>query len=109
FVGEIGMDLFAEAYVTKGADEMAAIKRVAAATSEVWQATWDFISEHRAEGDTVVKADGTPLTIGDVKNFVRRALMDRGLEDTHMIFAQGRDGGFPHSRGQAEMALKLGQ
>lgn len=26
-----------------------------------------------------------------------------------MIFAQGRDAGFPHSRGQADMPLKLGQ
>src|SRR5690606_36882179 len=48
-------------------------------------------------------------TIGDVKRFIRRTLMDHDLEDTGMIFAQGRDAGFPHSRGQSDMPLKLGQ
>ncbi len=109
FVGEVGMTLFDEAYVTKDADEIARIRSVAARTSAVWQATWDFIADHRAEGETVVKADGSPLTIGDVKRFVRRELLDRDLEDDAMIFAEGRDGGFPHSRGEADMPLRLGQ
>lgn len=109
FVGDSGMTLFDEAYVTKDADELAIIREVARKTSEVLQATWDYIAGHRAEGDTVVKADGSPLTIGDVKRFVRRELLDRELEDTDMIFAQGRDGGFPHSRGESDMALRLGQ
>ncbi len=77
-------------------------------TNEVVAATWDYISGHRAEGETVVKADGSSLTIGDVKRFVP-GLLDRDLEDTDMIFAQGRDGGFPHSRGEADMALQRGQ
>jgi Xaa-Pro aminopeptidase len=110
FVGERGLTIFDAAMVTKDADELARIKTVAAGTSATLQATWDFIASHRAAGDeTVVKADGSPLTIGDVKRFVRRTLMDYDLEDTGMIFAQGRDAGFPHSRGQRDMPLKLGQ
>lgn len=109
FVGEMGMTLFDEAYVTKDADEIARIRSVAERTSAVWQAAWDFIAGHRAEGETVVKADGSPLTIGDVKHFVRRELLDRDLEDDAMIFAQGRDGGFPHSRGEADTPLELGK
>lgn len=109
FVGERGLTLFDEAMITKDADELARLKTVAAGTSATLQATWDFIAGHRAEGDTVVKPDGSPLTIGDVKRFVRRTLMDHELEDTGMIFAQGRDAGFPHSRGQSDMPLKLGQ
>lgn len=108
-VGEMGMTLFEEAYVTKDAEEIERIRSVAQRTSAVLQATWDFIGGHRAEGETVVKDDGTPLTIGDVKRFVRRELLDRDLEDDAMIFAEGRDGGFPHSRGEAEMPLQLGQ
>jgi Xaa-Pro aminopeptidase len=110
-VGEMGLSLFTEAYVTKDAGEIRLIREVAEATNAVLQETWDFIAGHRAEGDTVVKADGSPLTIGDVKRFVRRALLDHELEDTDsgMIFAQGRDGGFPHSRGESGQALKLGQ
>ncbi|MBZ0276685.1 MAG: hypothetical protein K8I60_11095, partial [Anaerolineae bacterium] len=91
FVGEVGTTLFDEAYVTKDAAELAQIKIVAQATSAVLAQTWDFIAGHRAEGDTVTQADGTPLTIGAVKRFVRRALLDYDLEDTGMIFAQGRD------------------
>lgn len=109
FVGEMGTTLFDEAAITKDADEITRIKSVAARTSEVLQATWDYISGHRAEGETLIKEDGAALTIGDVKRFIRRELLDRSLEDTGMIFAQGRDAGFPHSRGQAEMPLKLGQ
>ena len=108
-VGEIGKTIFDDAFLTKDADELRVIREVAVKTSAVLQAAWDYIGSHRAEGDTVVKPDGSPLTIGDVKRFVRRELLDRELEDTDMIFAQGRDGGFPHSRGEAAMALKLGQ
>lgn len=109
FCGETGMSLFDSAYTTKDTTEIERIRSAAQRTSEVLAATWDFIGSHRADGDSVVKPDGTPLTIGDVKGFVRRALLDRGMEDTAMIFAQGRDGGFPHSRGEEDMALKQGQ
>lgn len=108
-VGESSLTLFDEAYVTKEPDEIQTIREVAAKTNAVLQATWDFIGSHRAEGTTVVKADGSALTIGEVKRFVRRALLDRELEDTHMIFAQGRDAGFPHSRGEDSQALQVGQ
>ena len=79
-------------------------------TNQVMQAAWDFIAGHRAEGETVVKADGSPLTIGDVKAFVRLKLLELELEDSEgMIFAQGRDGGFPHSHGTDSEPLQLGK
>jgi Xaa-Pro aminopeptidase len=109
FVGESGMTIFDQAALTKSADELARIQSVAERTNAVMAMTWDFISQHHAVDETVMKADNTPLTIGDVKRFVRRALLDHDLEDTGMIFAQGRDAGFPHSRGQGDMPLKLGQ
>ncbi|NWF69551.1 MAG: aminopeptidase P family protein [Chloroflexi bacterium] len=109
FVGDLGLSLFDAMYVTKDTDEIARIRSVAQRTSAVLAATWDFIAGHRAHEEMVVQADGTPLTIGAVKRFVRRALLDRDLQDTAMIFAQGRDGGFPHSRGEDDMALRLGQ
>jgi Xaa-Pro aminopeptidase len=109
FVGELGMTLFAEAATTKDADELARLKSVAERTNAVLEATWAYIAACRTDGTTVIKADGAPLTIGDVKRFVRRELLDRDLEDTGMIFAQGRDAGFPHSRGEAGEALRLGE
>lgn len=110
FVGEMSPTLFDAAYTTKSPDEIAKIKSVAQRTSAVVRATWEFISSHRADDtETVIKEDGTPLTVGDVKRFIRRELLDRDLEDTAMIFAQGADGGYPHSRGTESQALKLGQ
>ncbi|MDX2075227.1 MAG: M24 family metallopeptidase [bacterium] len=109
FVGEVGSTLFDQASLTKSVDELARIKSVADRTNAVLEATWNFISEHDVVEDVVMKDNNTPLTIGDVRRFVRRALLERELEDTGMIFAQGRDGGFPHSRGQDDMALQLGQ
>lgn len=109
-VGEAGPTLLAEAMMTKDADEIARIRDVARRTNEVLQATWDYIAGHQAQADETLADDqGAPLTIGDVKRFVRRALLDRGLEDTGMIFAQGSDAGWPHSRGEEAMVLRQGQ
>ncbi|MCA9887457.1 MAG: aminopeptidase P family protein [Anaerolineae bacterium] len=110
FVGELHPSLFSEAMLTKDPDEMERLLDVARRTCEVLEATWDYIAGHSATDDgVVIDEDGTPLTIGDIKRYVRRALLDRELQDTGMIFAQGRDAGFPHSRGQVDMPLKLGQ
>lgn len=110
FVGEPGMSIFDHAAITKDHEELARIFSVAERTSEVVIATRDFISRHRASpADVVLKDDDTPLTIGDVKRFVRHQLLDRDLEESHMIFAQGRDGGYPHSRGDDRAALRLGE
>lgn len=110
FVGESGRTLFDEAFLTKDDAEIERIKSVAERTNEVMEATWNYIASHKAnEDEIVVNEAGDPLTIGMVKRFVLVNLMERGLEDTGMIFAQGRDAGFPHSRGEHADALKLGQ
>lgn len=110
FKGETGRTIFDEAFLTKDNDELERIRSVAVRTNEVLQATWDFIASHQADEEGIVRnTDGEALTIGAVKQFVRRALNDRQLEDCGMIFAQGRDAGFPHSRGEAGQALRVGQ
>lgn len=111
FVGETVLTgtLFDEAFATKGSDEIERLRSVAQRTDLVMQQTWDWLTSHHAEGGLLVGADGHTLTIGKVKRFVRKALLDVDLEDTAMIFAQGRDAGFPHSRGEDNDALKLGQ
>jgi len=102
--------IFDAAYETKDPAELIALREVARQTSAVMRAARDWIAGHRAAGDTVVKADGTPLTIGDVKRYVRGQLFERDLEDPEgMIFAQGRDAALPHSKGEASQPLKLGE
>lgn len=110
FIGETGLTLFSEAFLTKDEQEVERLKSVAERTNEVMESAWNYIADHHAnENEELVNAEGEKLTIGEIKRFVRAALMERGLEDTGMIFAQGRDAGFPHSRGEADDVLKLGQ
>jgi Xaa-Pro aminopeptidase len=110
FKGESGRTLFQEAYLTKDAQEMQRIMSVAERTNAVVQQIWDYIASHRANAEgMVVDAQENVLTVGKVKSFARRALLDVGLEDTHMIFAPGRDGGFPHSRGEDPTPVKVGE
>ncbi len=109
FVAESSPTLFTDAMLTKDADELERIKSVAERTNEAMSVAWDYIASLSADGDYVVDADGKKVTIGDIKSLVIRELMARGLEDTGMIFAQGRDAGFPHSRGEADMPLQIGK
>ena len=110
FVGESKNTIFDVAYETKDEDEIRRIRSVATRTNTVVRATRDFLSSHRADADeTLRQADGTPLTIGDVKRFVRTRLIELDLEESNMIFAQGREGGYPHSRGTESVAIKMGE
>lgn len=109
FCGERGMTLFDEAAMTRDAEEMQRIRRVAAGTAATLRAAWDFVAGHRAVDDLVCDDNGAPLTIGQLRRFVRRVLLDHDLEDMGMILAQGRDAGFPHSRGRDDQPLRCGQ
>jgi Xaa-Pro aminopeptidase len=108
-VGEANGSIFSAASARKDADELRRIQSVAARTNEVLQATWDFIASHQLQGEAVVNAAGEPLTISAVKQFVQAQLAQRGLEEDGMIFAQGKDAGYPHSRGQNDQPLLAGR
>ena len=109
FVAEKSPTVIERAMLTKDADEIARIKSIAKRANEVMGIAWDFIVGLKQDGGFLLDADGKRATIGSVKNLVRRELMARGLEDTGMIFAQGADGGSPHSRGEADTPLQVGQ
>ncbi len=109
-VGEAEPTVFDAAYETKDADEIARLKDVGRRTCAVMGEALDFIKSHSARDGTIVKDDGSPLTIGDVKRFVRHRLLEYDLEDPlEMIFAQGRDAGVPHSHGEDDQPLRLGK
>ncbi|MYD09616.1 MAG: aminopeptidase P family protein [Chloroflexi bacterium] len=109
FVVEEKSTLIEAAMLTKDADEIARLRSVAERTNQAMAVAWDAIADLRVDGEYLLDDAGRRMTIGDIKDLVRRELMARGLEDTNMIFAQGRDAGFPHSRGEADMPLRLGQ
>ena len=109
FVVEEKSTLIEAAMLTKDADEIARLRSVAERTNQAMAVAWDAIADLRVDGDYLLDQAGRRVTIGAIKDLARRELMARGLEDTNMIFAQGRDAGFPHSRGEADMPLRLGQ
>ena len=110
-VGEFGETLFSQAFVTKDDAELEILKRAGQLTCAVVGEVQAFIQEHAVGRDeTVQKADGAPLTIGDVKEFMRGRLHAKGLQEDHgTIFSQGRDAGVPHNSGDPSMPLQLGR
>ena len=110
FVAEFDKDLISAARLTKDAAEVEVMRTVGRKTCEVVQAAVDFIAAGVADGDDVCDAvTGTPLTIGDVRHVIDRELAARGLVGEGTIFAQGRDAGLPHARGEDSMVLQRGQ
>ncbi len=102
-------DAISQARKTKDADEVAQIRRACRLTEGVIGETRDFLRRHRVSGDTLVRQDGAPLTVGDVKAFIRREEAAAGLDDPGCIFAIGRDAGVPHSAGTPGDPIRLGQ
>jgi len=109
-IGEMEDSLLFQARATKTDEEVARIRRMGQITVDVVAETADFLSAHRARGEVLVKSDGDPLTIGEVKRYIDLWLAERGAENPEgTIFAIGRDAGVPHSSGNALDSLKLGQ
>lgn len=112
---DIGLDadpsIFDIAAETKDAAEIAKMRDIGARASAVMRATRDWLNTHRAQDSQIVDHSGRPLTIGAVKRWIRFKLMEYDLEDPQgsLIFAQGRDAGVPHSRGEAEEVLRPGE
>jgi Xaa-Pro aminopeptidase len=110
FVAEFDKDLISAARLTKDAHEVAVMREVGRKTCEVVQAAVDYITSGYADGEHVVDpATHRPMTIGDVRAVIDRELAARGLVGEGTIFAQGRDAGLPHARGEDSMALQRGQ
>ena len=109
-VGEFSDDIFITARMTKSPKEIDRIRVVGKKTCEVVAHVRDFIKSHKVDGGKFVKADGSPLTIGDCKAEIKMALAARKvIEEVDTIFAIGRDAGIPHSRGNDSDPIELGR
>jgi Xaa-Pro aminopeptidase len=110
FVGFNRDPLLLRAMQTKDADEVARIRRMGQVTTKVVGMVADFLTRHPVQNETLIKADGTPLTIEDVKGKINLWLAENGAENPEAtIFAIGRDGGVPHSSGTPSDPIRLGQ
>jgi Xaa-Pro aminopeptidase len=94
---------------TKSAEEIAHIHSIGRISTAVIGETAEFLSSQAVRGDCLIGRGGDPLTIGEVKAFIRLKLAERGGESPEgLIFAQGRDAGIPHSTGNDEAPVLLG-
>ncbi len=102
-------DVLRQARAVKSPDELARIQKMGAHTVAVVGEIQDFITGHAARNEVLVKNDGSPLTIADVKKRLRLLLAERNLQESGTIFAAGRDAGVPHNVGNPAVPLRLGE
>src|SRR5690606_3964220 len=97
FKGDYDDAIILEARATKDKAELEEIRKMGQITTSVVKRVEEFLSGHKVVDETLVKNDGSPLTIGDVKSLINLWLAEAGAENPEAtIFAIGRDGGIPH-------------
>lgn len=111
-VGEPQDDsIFLRAMETKDPAEVERIRKMGKITTSVVGMVASYLTDCNVRDDEVLlKEDGSPLTIADVKGKISMWLAERGAADVEgTIFAIGRDSGVPHSVGTPEDLMRLGQ
>ncbi len=103
--------LFMQAMETKDSGEVEHIRKMGHITTTVVGRVAEYLTNCQVRDDEVLlKEDGTPLTIADVKSRIDLWLAELGAENPEgCIFAIGRDAGVPHSIGTPEDLLRLGR
>lgn len=112
FVGEPREDsIFMRAMETKDSAEVERIRKVGKVTTTVVDRVREYLVSCDVRADEVLlKEDGSPLTVGDVHAKIRLWISEQGAElPSGFIFAIGRDAGVPHSAGNPEDLMRLGQ
>jgi Xaa-Pro aminopeptidase len=109
-VGEVGTSVLTLARMTKDETEIERIRKMGRITTQVVGLVADFITSGSIKDGLVVKKDGSPITIGEVKSRINLWLSERNAENPEStIFSIGRDAGVPHSHGNPLEPLKPGQ
>ena len=112
FFGETPAEsIFMRAMETKEENVVDRIRRMGKITTEVVGLVAEYLTSREVHEDEVLlKEDGSPLLISDVKGKIALWLAERGAADVEgCIFAIGRDAGIPHSVGNPTDMLRLGQ
>ena len=109
FASGSDQDVLRKARATKDETEIAHIRAVGEKTLRVVDEIADFLTSHAVRDEVMVKSDGEPLTIGDVKKRLRILLAEQDLRETGTIFAIGENATVPHNEGNPTDVLRLGQ
>ncbi len=103
--------LFMVAMETKDESEVAHIRAMGKITTEVVRLTAEYLTNCRVSAEEVLlKESGAPLKLGEVKDKINLWLAERNAVPSEgFIFAIGRDAGVPHSLGNPDDLMRLGQ
>lgn len=109
-IGEVKSPVLGEAMMTKDATEVERIRRMGQITTAVIGQVAEFLTSQQTQDGVLVQKDGQPVTIGLVKRKINLWLAEGGAANPEeTIFAIGRDAGVPHSTGNPQDPLRLGQ
>lgn len=109
-VGQLGDSILMQAMATKDSHEVERIRKMGEITTSVVGKVAALLASQKAKNGILVKDDGAPWTVGDIKKHIRLWLAEAGAEDPEgVIFSTGRDAGVPHSTGDPEAVLRLGE
>jgi Xaa-Pro aminopeptidase len=112
FVGESRENsLFLYAMETKEENEVARIRRMGKITTEVVGKTADFLTSCAVnEKEQLLDENSQPLKLGRVREKINLWLAERNASPSEgFIFSLGRDSAVPHSQGNPEDIMKLGE
>ena len=110
FHGDLDDAVLLQTMATKAPDEIERIQKMAGVVVEVVSRVAEFLTSHRVIYDILMKNDSVPLLIGDVKAQINLWLAELGAENPEdTIFAIGQDAGVPHSGGNPNDPLAIGQ
>jgi Xaa-Pro aminopeptidase len=108
--GDFDVTVFDAARATKDEAEAERIREIGRRTCAIVGRTIEFLKSHQVREETLIQADGSPLTIGRVHEEINRFIAEERLEDPEgVIFAIGRDAGIPHSKGNPQDPITLGK
>jgi Xaa-Pro aminopeptidase len=108
--GDGEVTLIEAARTTKDATEAERVRDAGRRVCDAIGQTVEFLQSHAVKDNALVRADGSPLTIGAVHDQIGRFIAAQRLEDPEgIIFAIGRDAGIPHNKGTAGDVIELGK
>ena len=111
-VGENSNDtVFFRAMETKDEKDVERIRKMGLVTTEIVRRTAEYLTGCDVGNDEVLLKEGkSPLTVGDVHAKIRLWAAELGAEFPEgFIFSIGRDAGVPHSIGNPDDLIRLGE
>ena len=103
--------IFNRAMETKSADQIEVIRRMGKITTEVVGLTANYLTGRTVnQNEELLDESGKPLKLGKVREKINLWLAERGAVPSEgFIFAIGSDAGVPHSQGNVDDTMRLGE